>query len=438
MSAGFYRAFEDRYRGARETIKARLAAYAPFIAPLATLQRPPRALDVGCGRGEWLELLGEQGFAAHGVDLDDGMLAACRERGLSVELGDAIDCLRRLPDASVALVSAFHLVEHIPFDLLQALVAEAQRVLLPGGLLIMETPNAENLVVGATSFYLDPTHLRPLPPQLLAFVAEYGGFARPKVVRLQEDPALCGDAPIGLINVLDGVSPDYAVVAQKAAPEAVLAPFAAAFAADYGLALAPMALRFEQRLLARDAAQRDAVARLEQHTIDGKLRLDAAERALDGLTRLVEASAAQLSQQAAQQAAQTAALRGRLDEVAHQRAEAEARIAALLASSSWRITAPWRMAGGYARRARAGARARLKTLVLRLAGAAMRRPLAYDLARRLLARTPALQARLQAMLHRGAGGPPRPAESPAPLGDMTPRGTRIYQDLHTALKTRKH
>src|SRR5437763_8718032 len=82
----FYRAFEDRYRGAREIIKDRLRAYARFTDPLLGLPRPaglaPAALDLGCGRGEWLELLGEAGFAARGVDLDDGMLAACRERGL--------------------------------------------------------------------------------------------------------------------------------------------------------------------------------------------------------------------------------------------------------------------------------------------------------------------------------------------------------------------
>jgi O-antigen chain-terminating methyltransferase len=434
MSAGFYRAFEDRYRGARETIKDRLRAYQPFIAPLAGLQMPPRALDVGCGRGEWLELLGEQGFAARGVDLDDGMLAACRERGLDVELGDAIECLRRLPDASLALVSAFHLVEHIPFELLQALVAEAQRVLVPGGLLIMETPNAENLVVGATSFYLDPTHLRPLPPQLLAFVTEYGGFPRHKVVRLQEDAALRGDAPIGLINVLDGVSPDYAVVAQKDAPAAVLAPFAAAFAADYGLALGTMAQRFEQRLLDRDQALRAALAQLETHTIDSKVRVAGAEAALHELARTVE----QLAGTAQAQAARLDAADAYARQAGAERDAAEQRIAALLASSSWRLTAPWRLAGHWAKRARARVKPGVKGALLALARAALRRPRAKRAARALLARMPSLRARLQAMLHHAAQSQAMPPEPPAPLGDMTPRTLRVYRDLHTALKRKKH
>ncbi|HEY1150376.1 MAG TPA: class I SAM-dependent methyltransferase, partial [Pseudoduganella sp.] len=168
MNQPFYRAFEDRYRGSRDTIKQRLRAYAPFLAALRGDASAPRALDLGCGRGEWLELLGEEGFAARGIDLDEGMLAACHERGLNVEQKDALAALREAPTASLSLVSSFHLVEHLPFDLVRELIAEALRALQPGGLLIMETPNPENLTVGATSFYMDPTHLHPLPPSLLS------------------------------------------------------------------------------------------------------------------------------------------------------------------------------------------------------------------------------------------------------------------------------
>jgi SAM-dependent methyltransferase len=123
----FYRAFEDRYRGSREIIKDRLRAYPlSWIRCFSRLGRwGATALDLGCGRGEWLELLGENGFAARGVDLDEGMLAACRERGLNAKHGDALAALRAQPDASLALVSAFHLVEHLPFDLVQELIAEA-------------------------------------------------------------------------------------------------------------------------------------------------------------------------------------------------------------------------------------------------------------------------------------------------------------------------
>ena len=261
MNNSFYRAFEERYRGSRELIMERLRVYEPFVQPLKQLAQPVRALDLGCGRGEWLELLGHAGFDASGVDLDDGMLAACRERGLNATHADALATLRALPDDSLALVSAFHLVEHIPFDDVRTLIAEALRALQPGGLLIMETPNPENLVVGAGDFYNDPSHLRPVPPKLLLFAAEHAGFGRQRVLRLQEAPALHEVPMPSLYEVLAGASPDFSVVAQKAAPPALLAPFDAAFGADFGLDLHTLAQRFD---MARDALLRDTQARLAQ------------------------------------------------------------------------------------------------------------------------------------------------------------------------------
>ena len=247
----FYRAFEDRHRGTRDLIKSRVRAYLPFVTPLLTLYGEGAVLDMGCGRGEWLELLGEEGFSAHGVDLDAGMLAACQELGLSVEQGDALEALRRLPDASQCVVSGFHIAEHVPFAVLQEMVAEALRVLKPAGLLILETPNAENLVVGASSFYLDPTHQRPLPPSLLSFLTEYAGFSRTTILRLQESPELAAhSARVTLLQVLAGVSPDYAVVAQKAASAEDLAHFSAPFEQEYGLTLEALAAQYESDLRA--------------------------------------------------------------------------------------------------------------------------------------------------------------------------------------------
>ncbi len=216
-TTNFYRAFEERYRGSRELIAGRLGAYLPFVLPLLDVYKPAATVDLGCGRGEWLELLTQRGFEASGVDLDAGMLAACTERGLRVVQQDALDCLKSLPDESQTIVSGFHIVEHIPFDVLDAIVRQAMRVLKPGGLLILETPNPENLVVGTSSFYLDPTHIRPIPPMLLSFLPEHYGFARVRTLRLQEEHGFLGRAEITLMDVLGGVSPDYSVVAQKAA-----------------------------------------------------------------------------------------------------------------------------------------------------------------------------------------------------------------------------
>jgi SAM-dependent methyltransferase len=244
----FYRAFEEEFRGSRELIKSRLRFYLPFIEPLKQTPPCPKAVDLGCGRGEWLEILEENGFSALGVDRDDGMLAACRERGLASEKEDAIECLKRLPDASLAIVSGFHIAEHLPFADLRRLVQESARVLQTGGLLILETPNPENLRVAGTSFYLDPTHERPLPPDLLKFLAQYYGFARIKIVRLQEPAELRAKAAITLMDVLSGSSPDYAIIAQKDGAPTFWITDDKVFEADHGLRIESLAARYDQRL----------------------------------------------------------------------------------------------------------------------------------------------------------------------------------------------
>jgi O-antigen chain-terminating methyltransferase len=126
-------------------------------------------------------------------------------------------------------------------------VAQALRVLKPGGLLIMETPNPENLVVATRNFYLDPTHQRPIPSPLLAFVAEHAGFARVKTLRLQESNELVNRGDIALQDVFAGASPDYAVVAQKYAPDEVLALTSDPFGVDYGLSLDDLVNRWDNR-----------------------------------------------------------------------------------------------------------------------------------------------------------------------------------------------
>lgn len=264
MSDDFYRALEERFRASCEVIRSRLEGYSPFITALRQTKRTPKAFDIGCGRGEWLQLLTEQGLDAQGVDLDDSMLAACHERGLNARNQDALEALQALPEGSLDLISAFHVVEHLDFDYLRALLKEANRTLSQDGLLILETPNAENLVVGTTNFYLDPTHQRPVPAQFLEFLCQYSGFAQSKIVRLQEDPQLkAEEAHIGLWQVLYGVSPDYAVVARKSLPAAGERDvFAELFAGSYGLDLATLAQRHDRIIQEQFRAQGEYVDHL--------------------------------------------------------------------------------------------------------------------------------------------------------------------------------
>lgn len=401
ISKGFYRAFEDRYRGSRELIGQRLEAYLPFIQPLPVIYQPANAVDLGCGRGEWLELLQGAGFAPQGVDLDADMLAACTERGLTVTQGDALAHLQTLDDASQCIVSGFHIAEHLAFDYLKALVQEALRVLKPGGLLILETPNPENVVVGTSSFYLDPTHLRPIPPLLLSFLPEYYGFARVRTVRLQESPELHQRNDVRLMDVLAGVSPDFAIVAQKAAAPAMLARFDAAFAAPHGIELHELADRFDSTLARRMSAIEQRLSHAESHAggmTDALARISSLqERLLEATTQLVHkqvefeklqtevavitqgietsqiqaraiesrvheqeqraAAAEAIAQEQEQRAAAAAALtkeqQKRIDELGgsshhwwQQACALEAERNALRQSWSWRITSPLRFAAG--------------------------------------------------------------------------------------------
>ena len=172
-----YLAFEDRFRGSDEQIRARLlpCLQALTAANAGTPERP--ILDLGCGRGEWLALLAEHGLTARGIDSSAAMVETARMRGRTATSGDAVAEVASCPPASLGAVTAFHLAEHLPFARLVQLLDRALEALAPGGVLLLETPNPENLLVGSSTFWLDPTHRRPLPPPLLAFLAEQRGYS---------------------------------------------------------------------------------------------------------------------------------------------------------------------------------------------------------------------------------------------------------------------
>lgn len=217
LPAEFYLAFEEQFRGSINLIRERLSSYLPHLRRGAAGSGCARVVDVGCGRGEWLELLRGEGFTASGVDMNPAMVAASRDRGLDVTEADGIGYLLTLKPDSCAGITSFHLAEHLPPGKLVALFAAAFRALAPGGVLILETPNPENMQVAAYSFYMDPSHRHPLPPPLLDFMARYQGFADNEVLRLNPWPEFDPDArdePKGL-NKLLYCEQDYALVARK-------------------------------------------------------------------------------------------------------------------------------------------------------------------------------------------------------------------------------
>ena len=219
---GFYMVFEDHFRGSREDILGRLEAYLPMVKEcLSGVEKDGLVLDLGCGRGEWLELLSSRGVKALGIDNNAGFLVQCEQLELEAVEGDALQYLTSLPAASVSIVSGFHIIEHLQFDVLMLLVDEVQRVLQPGGMVIFETPNPKNLIVGACNFYADPTHVRQIFPDLLEFVLQSRGYVAVELKYLNPHPPAqqlnSEEAPLlaAQLNGLLSCARDFAVIGYK-------------------------------------------------------------------------------------------------------------------------------------------------------------------------------------------------------------------------------
>jgi SAM-dependent methyltransferase len=212
-------AFAERFRGSRTEIALRVAEYLPLLA-----QAEP-VLDLGCGRGELLEALRDRGLRGRGVDADPAAVEACRLRGLDVERADVVEALAEARSSSLGAVCAVHVLEHLPAAAWMRVIAESARALRPGGVLILECPNPESLRVGASLFWIDPTHRSPIHPDALVFVAKAVGLEIIEVRRARPFPeeqhlASPGQAPEvrALAQRLDALlngERDVAVIARR-------------------------------------------------------------------------------------------------------------------------------------------------------------------------------------------------------------------------------
>jgi O-antigen chain-terminating methyltransferase len=170
--------FAEKFRGSEEDIRARQQMYATRFRQHAPV------LDIGCGRGEMIQMLQDAGIAARGIDSNDDSIALCLAKGLDAEKADLFTYLTDLPDASLGGVICSQVVEHLPPERLPEMIRLVHAKLRSGGLLAFETPNPECLAIFATHFYIDPTHRHPIPPVLASFYLEEAGFGLVEIERL--------------------------------------------------------------------------------------------------------------------------------------------------------------------------------------------------------------------------------------------------------------
>jgi O-antigen chain-terminating methyltransferase len=167
-----YAALEHKFRGSEEEIRERQGFYVPLF------QDRRNVLDVACGRGEFLELMRQAGVPARGVDVDADMIGRCLEKGLEAVQADVFAYLDTVPDSSLDGIFSAHFVEHLEPAAYAALLQQCVSKLAPSGILAIETPNPECLAIFSQSFFLDPTHVRPIPAAQLRFLFTDAGLAR--------------------------------------------------------------------------------------------------------------------------------------------------------------------------------------------------------------------------------------------------------------------
>ena len=171
-----YLGFEDRFRGSEAEIRTRLADYLPYFDGASNV------LDVGCGRGEFLQLLREHGISARGIDLNPEMAEACRARGLDASAADALTTLRELPDQSLGGLIAVQVIEHLKPAYLSQFLQTAFFKLRPGAPLVLETINPACWVAFFESYIRDLTHEQPIHSETLQYMLQASGFASVEVV----------------------------------------------------------------------------------------------------------------------------------------------------------------------------------------------------------------------------------------------------------------
>ena len=214
MDSDFYTEFENNFRGSREQIINVLSNYDGLIDYILNIDNDPSLLDIGSGRGEWVQKCQAKGFNSIGLELDPKMVDDCKKLNLNIKQGDALSLLNDFAEDSFSIVSAFHVIEHMNHENINELIIQSKRILKPDGLLILETPSIDNIMVSSKSFHIDPTHINPIHPDLLAFMSKRNGFEKLKYYFINGGPLQNSEAD-SLTRIFNGVAQDLVLIASK-------------------------------------------------------------------------------------------------------------------------------------------------------------------------------------------------------------------------------
>jgi len=171
-----YIEFENQFRGSRESILERLDQYRGVLTYIKEEYPRAKALDLGCGRGEWLQKCQQYELSAQGIDASSSMIKYCKKEGLNACKGNIFKIMPHLKSNCYSLITAFHIIEHLDNDKITKLLIEAERLLKKNGIIIIEMPSIDNIYVSTDSFYLDETHINKIHPKLLIYKLGIHGF----------------------------------------------------------------------------------------------------------------------------------------------------------------------------------------------------------------------------------------------------------------------
>tara|TARA_E500000331_G_scaffold101483_1_gene98364 strand:- start:852 stop:1961 length:1110 start_codon:yes stop_codon:yes gene_type:complete len=209
----FYLDFENTFRGTRSSIMNRISVYNDLLYLIFKRNPQAKLLDIGCGRGEWLQNCRDNGFEVLGIDDNQDMVDFSQDLGLNAIKAEAKLFVKSCNSNSYDFITLFHVIEHLKDADFFSLMVECQRILKPDGLLLIETPNIDNIQVSTRTFYIDPTHINHINPDYVDFLLKRVGFYKSRYYFINSEKYLDKIGLNKLINLYKGVGYDMLFIA---------------------------------------------------------------------------------------------------------------------------------------------------------------------------------------------------------------------------------